>query len=430
MVTGGQAMVECLRREGVGLVFGIPGTQNLGVVDALSDARDIRFILTRHEQGAAFMAYGFGRESGRPGVVTATEGPGVTNLATGIAAAYKGFVPMITLAGCQEDAIRHRETSQDIDQLTFMRPITRWAYGIPHAGKVQEALRRAFRIALDDPFGPVHLEASREVWSGQTELEAWAPAAYRAQARPECSTPQLDETLRLLDQAQRPVFMAGNGVIHEEAGEALARLAELTGVPVATLQISVDAFPSTHPLGLGMIGRNGSSVANQMVREADLIVMVGGRFDFFSTDFRSGVIPPRAKIVHQATVATQIGQVFPVELAVVGSTRSFVDGLTERATRAGRLARVWPELERARTAFQTERAAMVRADAVPVDPPFVAHTVRQVLPSNGVVIVDAGNAAKHMRTQFDAYEPGTFMYINDWGSVGGGLPIGMGVKLA
>src|SRR5947207_10800933 len=120
MVTGGRAMVDCLRREGVEHVFGIPGTQNLGVIDALRDAPDIRFILTRHEQGAAFMAYGFGRASGRPGVVTATEGPGVTNLATGIAAAYKGFVPLISITGNQEEAIRERDTSQEIDQLSFM----------------------------------------------------------------------------------------------------------------------------------------------------------------------------------------------------------------------------------------------------------------------------------------------------------------------
>ena len=136
MVTGGRAMVDCLRREGVQHVFGIPGTQNLGVIDALRDAPDVKFVLTRHEQGAAFMAYGFARASGRPGVVTATEGPGVTNLATGVAAAFKGFVPMITITGTQEAAIRERDTSQQIDQVSFLGPITKWAYEIPTANKV------------------------------------------------------------------------------------------------------------------------------------------------------------------------------------------------------------------------------------------------------------------------------------------------------
>src|SRR2546430_15796766 len=123
-ISGARAVVECLLREGIDHVFGIPGTQNLPLIDALRDTPEIRFVLTRHEQGAAFMAYGYARASGRPSVVTATEGPGVTNLATPIAAAYKGFVPVISVCGQQEESIRDREANQDIDQITFMRPIT------------------------------------------------------------------------------------------------------------------------------------------------------------------------------------------------------------------------------------------------------------------------------------------------------------------
>src|SRR5438874_2012305 len=193
MVTGSRAMVDCLRREGIKHVFGIPGTQNLGVIDALRDAPDVRFILTRHEQGAAFMAYGFARESGLPGVVTATEGPGVTNLATPVAAAFKGFVPLITITGTQEESIRERDTSQEIDQLSFLRPITKWAYAIPAAHKVQEAMRKAFRVALADPYGPTHVEASREIWIGETEPEPWEPAAYRPMTRPDCPSTQVDD---------------------------------------------------------------------------------------------------------------------------------------------------------------------------------------------------------------------------------------------
>src|SRR5438067_4235879 len=215
MVTGGRAMVDCLRREGVQHVFGIPGTQNLGVIDALRDAPDVKFVLTRHEQGAAFMAYGFARASGRPGVVTATEGPGVTNLATGVAAAFKGFVPMITVTGTQEAAIRERDTSQQIDQVSFLGPITKWAYEIPTADKVQEAMRKAFRVALADPYGPVHVEASRDVWVGETESEAWEPDSYRPIARPDCNPEQLDQAIALLAKAERPVLLVGNGVLHE-----------------------------------------------------------------------------------------------------------------------------------------------------------------------------------------------------------------------
>src|SRR5438067_524075 len=157
MITGGRVMVECLRREAVDFVFGIPGTQNLGALDALREAPDIRFILTRHEQGAAFMAYGFGRATGRPGVVTATEGPGVTNLATPIAAAFKGFVPLISITGNQEETVRDRGANQDIDQSAFLAPITKWVQSVRVPETAQAYMRKAFRIALTEPVGPVHV---------------------------------------------------------------------------------------------------------------------------------------------------------------------------------------------------------------------------------------------------------------------------------
>src|SRR5438105_12542571 len=170
--TGARALVDALLREGIEHVFGIPGTQNLAILDALRETPQIRFILTRHEQGAAFMAYGYARAKGAPAVVTATEGPGVTNLATGIAAAYKGQVPLISLCGLQEESVRERDANQDVDQTTFFRPITRWAYSIPSAEKAQVSLRKAFRIALSDPMGPVHLDASRDVYLDEVEIEA------------------------------------------------------------------------------------------------------------------------------------------------------------------------------------------------------------------------------------------------------------------
>src|SRR2546429_3005877 len=157
-VNGARALVDCLLREGIDHVWGIPGTQNLPLIDALRDTPEIRFVLTRHEQGAAFMAYGFARALHRPAVVTATEGPGVTNLATGIGAAYKGYVPIISISGAQELWVREKDASQDIDQVTLCRPITKWAYSIPAVTKIQEAVRRAFRVALSEPLGPVHLD--------------------------------------------------------------------------------------------------------------------------------------------------------------------------------------------------------------------------------------------------------------------------------
>lgn len=428
-ITGARALVDALLREGVDHVFGIPGTQNLAIIDALRDTPQIRFILTRHEQGAAFMAYGFARAGRRPAVVTATEGPGLTNLATAIAAANRGYVPVISVCGVQESAMRERDATQDMDQIPFMRPITKWAYSIPNVRKVQESVRKAFRVALAEPQGPAHIEASSEILLEHTVPEAIEPAAYRNTVLPACDSAQLDQAFDLIARAERPVFVVGRGVLNEAASGAMAALAERTGIPVAALQYSPDAFPSSHALALGPLGRNAFGSANRTVPKADVIVAIGAHFDVFSTMYKYGIFSEQAKLVHHSTVPGQIGIVFPVALGVAGSTASFIAGLSERAAKA-KLRKPWVDVTKARAEWETELQGAVRPDAEPIQPQFVAHMIRKVLPRNGLLVVDAGNGGKHVRSYFKSYEPGTFMGIDDWGSVGGALPMALGAKLA
>ncbi len=427
--TGARALVDALLREGIDHVFGIPGTQNLAIIDALRDTPQIRFILTRHEQGAAFMAYGFARARRQPAVVTATEGPGVTNLATGIAAAYKGNVPVISICGVQESLMRDRDATQDIDQTTFMRPITKWAQTIPTADKVQEYVRKAFRVALTEPQGPTHIDAAAEILLEHTRSEPIEPARYRNTTLPACDAGQLDEVVALLSRAERPVFLVGRGVISESATAAMAQLAERTGIPVAALQYSPDAFPSSHPLALGPLGRNGFASANKTVPQADVIVAIGAHIDVFSTTFKYGILREDAKLVHHTAAPGQIGIVFPVTLGVTGSTRSFIEGLTARAEKA-KLRKAWIDVARARAECNAAQEADLRPQAEPIQSQFVAHAIRKVLPTDGILVVDAGNGGKHVRTYFRSYEPGTFMCIDDWASVGGSFPIALGAKLA
>jgi acetolactate synthase I/II/III large subunit len=428
-ITGARALVDALLREGVDHVFGIPGTQNLAVIDALRDTPQIRFILTRHEQGAAFMAYGFARAGRRPAVVTATEGPGITNLVTAIGAAYRGYVPVISVCGVQESAMRERDATQDMDQIPFMRPITKWAYSIPNVRKVQESVRKAFRVALTEPQGPTHIEASSEILLEHTAPEPVDPAAYRSTVLPTCDSAQLDQAFNLLAHAERPVFVVGRGVLNEAATAPMASLAERTGIPVAALQYSPDAFPSSHALALGPLGRNAFGSANRTVPKADVIVAIGAHFDVFSTMYRYGIFSEQAKLIHHSVVPGQIGIVFPVTLGVAGSTSSFIAGLSERAAKA-KLRKSWVDVAKARAEWEAELQGAVRHDAEPIQAQFVAHMIRKVLPRDGLLVVDAGNGGKHVRSYFKSYEPGTFMGIDDWGSVGGALPMGLGAKLA
>ena len=427
--TGARALVDALVREGIDHVFGIPGTQNLAFLDALRDTPRIRFILTRHEQGAAFMAYGFARARNAPAVVTATEGPGLTNLVTAIAAAHKGNVPLISICGVQESAMRERDATQDLDQVPFMRPITKWAYSIPYPNKIQESVRKAFRVALTEPQGPAHIEACSEVLLEPVTPEPVSPAAYRSTVPAVCDPAQLDAAWKLIAGAERPLFVVGRGVMKENAVAAMQRLADAAGIPVAALQYSPDAFPTTHPLALGPLGRNAFTSANQAAPKADVIVAIGAHFDVFSTMYRYGVFSESAKIVHHTAAPGQIGIVFPVALGVSGSTASFIQGLTERAGKA-QPRKPWVDVAKARADFDAELAAAAKPDAFPIQSQFVAHMIRKVLPRNGLLVVDAGNGGKHVRSYFKSYEPGSFYCIDDWASVGGSLPIALGVKLA
>lgn len=428
-VTGAHALVDALLREKIDHVFGIPGTQNLAFLDALRDTPQIRFILTRHEQGAAFMAYGFARARNAPAVVTATEAPGVTNLATGIGAAHKGNVPVISICGVQESSMRERDATQDMDQIPFMRPLTKWAYSIPYADKVQEAVRKAFRVALTEPQGPTHIEAATEVLTEAVVPQAIEPAAYRSTVPAVCDPAQVDAAWQMITKAERPLFVIGRGVMKEKAVAAMQALSEATGIPAAALQYSPDAFPANHPMALGPLGRNGFSSANRAAPQADVIIAIGAHFDVFSTMYKYGIFSDKGKIIHQTAAPGQIGIVFPVALAVAGSAASFIDGLAARAAKSGP-RRCWFDVAKARADFDAELQSALKPALEPIQPQFVAHMIRKVLPENGILVVDAGNGGKHVRSYFKSYEPDTFLCMDDWASVGGSLPIAIGVKLA
>ncbi|MBX3652503.1 MAG: thiamine pyrophosphate-binding protein [Burkholderiales bacterium] len=428
-VTGARALVDGLLREGIDHVFGIPGTQNLAILDELRATPQIRFILTRHEQGAAFMSYGFARAANKPSVVTVTEGPGVTNMVTGIGAAFKGNVPVISITGVQESIMRERDATQDMDQIPFMRPITKWAYSIPYVDKVQEAVRKAFRVALTEPQGPAHIEAASEVLLQQIAPETAAPAAYRHTVPAVCDPAQIDAAWDMIGKAQRPLFVIGRGVMKERAVAAMQKLTEATGIPAAALQYSPDAFPASHPMALGPLGRNGFDSANRAAPQADVIIAVGAHFDVFSTLYKYGIFSENAKIIHQTSAAGQIGIVFPVALGIAGSATSFIDGLAARAAKAS-ARKPWIDVAKLRAEGEAALQKVLKPEAQPIQPQFVAHIIRKALPENGILVVDAGNGGKHVRSYFKSYEPDTFLCMDDWASVGGALPIAMGVKLA
>ena len=270
---------------------------------------------------------------------------------------------------------------------------------------------------------------NREILLEQCNVEAVEPAAYRNTVLPVCDPGQLDKAVELIAQAKTPVFVVGRGLLNESATAAMARLAEQTGIPVATLQYSPDAFPTSHALALGPLGRNGWDSANTTLPQSDCIIAVGAHMDVYSTMFKYGIFSKDAKLIHQSSAPSQIGIVFRTDVSIAGSTVSMIDGLAQRLAQKKTQKR-WIDVAKVREKHDGERNGIVRPDAFPIQPQFVAHTIREVLPKNGLVVTDAGNAGKHVRNYYGTFEPGTFITIEDWGSVGGAFPIGLGAKLA
>lgn len=429
MTSAAESLVNALVIEDTRHVFGIPGTQNLPILDVLRITPSIRFVLTRHEQAAGYMAYGYAQVARKPGIVTATEGPGATNLVTPIAAAHKADVPIIAISGSPDREMLERDASQDIDQQTIFAPITRWSSTVPGGAKTPEVMRKAFRLALGSRQGPVHLNVSRETLMEDAKWEPLSPHSYRATHIPACQDIEIDRAFELLKASAQPLILTGAEQMYEEAGAALIAMADLLGTPVVTNSDHLDAFPSVHPLSLGAIGRSGWAPALAAVKQADLLLVIGGRLDSGSTLFGYNIIPPAVQIVLNTKDASQVGNYFPVEHAAIGSVASFVKGLTARIDAAG-LQKRWLDVEQVRTKAHEWRRSQQNGTESPVQVPFAANVLRDRLDQDAIVCLDAGNATKHVRTHWDTHCPYSFFATVDFGAVGSALPMAMGAKVA
>src|SRR6478672_12378949 len=263
-----ELIVKCLENEGVHYIFGVPGEENMDLLDALLDS-SIQFVLTRHEQGAAFMADVYGRLTGKAGVCLATLGPGATNLITGVADANMDRAPLVALTGQAAYDRMHKESHQHLDIVTLFRPVTKWNTSLPIPDIIPEAFRKAFKLAQSEKPGATHIEIPEDVARMETDgqpLRVQGP--HPGGAAPE----QIEKATRLIAEAARPVVLAGNGVIRGNASEALVRFAQKFNIPVATTFMAKGVIPDTHQLSLGAIGLQTPDYANFAFAEADLVI--------------------------------------------------------------------------------------------------------------------------------------------------------------
>ena len=430
----GEAVIELLRQEGVSHIFGIVGSSFLDILDPLYGRDDIQFVGVRHEQGAALMADGYSRISGAPSVCLATNGPGVLNLTYGIASAYVGHSPVVVLAPSASRDHQHRDSTQEFDQVSLFRPITKAAFSINKVERLPDAIRHAFRIATSGKMGPVLLDIPRDLLpGGEIELDLLPPDAYRSgQTRSRGDRNLIERAAALLLAAQRPVLLAGGGVQWSNAGEEVTSMADLLGAAIVTSYGRADAVPSDHSHFLGHLGRLGSPEGIEAVRQSDLILAVGTRLGQSTTFYDNRFIPADAQIVQIEIDPEAIGRNYPVALGIEGDAKAVLQGLIERVReREPRHNQSWVEdisdwFARRRERLMDEE----RLDSTPVKPQRVYAELRKVMPRDAIVALDAGLSPNFGQDRLNFYQPRSLLTSLDLGGLGFSFPASLGAKLA
>jgi thiamine pyrophosphate-dependent acetolactate synthase large subunit-like protein len=432
-LTGGRAVVELLKAEGVRYIFGIVGSTFLDVLDALYDDRAIEYINVRHEQAAAFMADGLARVTDLPGVCLVTSGPGATNLLTGVAAAHVAHSPVVVLVGGVALDHAQKDAFQEYDLVSMFKPVTKLALQITRPERIPDLLRAALRAAMTGRRGPVLVEIPRDVLSEPlAQAEPLPAAAYRVTHPLPPHPDAIRDAVRLLRQAERPLLIVGGGVNRAGAGDLVVRLSEQYGFPIITAYGRNDAVPNAHALYIGPLGRAGAPEAATACRRADLILAVGSRLAQFTTHFDDRYIRPGVPIVQIDVESRDIGRYYPVAVGIQADAReacrALLDALGRDAAPAPKPA--WrQEAETLRAQRHARLEGETKLDAQPLKPQRVYAELRRVLPPDTIVALDAGAAPAYGYDRLQFSRPQTFLTPLDLGGLGFAFPIALGAKL-
>jgi acetolactate synthase-1/2/3 large subunit len=438
---GATILWECLQREGVEVVFGYPGGAILPVYDALTRT-SIRHVLARHEQGAAHMADGYARASGRVGVVLATSGPGATNLVTGLATAMMDSVPMVAITGQVPSTVLGSDAFQEVDVTGITLPITKHNYLVQRPEEIAPAIREAFALAKAGRPGPVLVDITKDCQNamGTLDWEAAEPTRHLRHLPPPVAEEDLDRALAMIRLSRRPLILAGHGVSLSGAAPALKAFAEAAGVPVACTLLGLDSFPAGHPLFLGFMGMHGSPWTNMAIQDADLILAFGMRFDDRVTGDPK-TFAPHAKKIHVEIDRAEVGKIIQVDLALQGDLRDVLERLLPRLT-PGPTTPWLEELARLRGSFETAGpgTAVGGGDgAAPWPPeapvagglgPIEALRILAEEAKDAVWVTDVGQHQMWQAQVMRHSRPHTLITSGGLGTMGFALPAAIGAKLA
>ena len=430
-ISGAAALWKSLMEEGVDTVFGYPGGQIMPVYDSLCDfEQDIRHILVRHEQGAVHAAQGYARIKGQPGVVIVTSGPGATNVVTGIVDALTDSTPLVVITGQVSSAALGTDAFQEADVTGLTGPISKWNYQIRRAEDVAWAVARAFYIARTGRPGPVVLDFTKDAQVGLTDFHYEKCDYIRSYIpEPKISDLCIRQAVDLLDRAERPLVVFGQGVILSGAEQALKDFLTKGDIPAGSTLLGLSSLSSDFPLYQGMIGMHGNVAPNIMTNQCDLLIAVGMRFD----DRVTGTVntyATQAHVIHIDIDPSEIGKIIPVTVGIKGDARKVLTLLTEKMQ-----ARKHPQwLEGFKRCREVEQEKVIRPELHPAKGDIhmgeVVDTVSRLSDEKAIVVTDVGQnqmiAARYSRFS----QTRSFLSSGGLGTMGFGIPAAMGAKIA
>jgi len=431
-ITGGKAVIECLKAHNIKYVFGLIGSATMEIFDALYDEESIRFIDVRDERTGAHMADAFARASGNHGVIIAGQnGPGATNLVTGVAQAKAAFSPLLSIAGAVSTDHQGKDAFQDIDQQKIFEPITKKTFSINHTKSIVEDLSKALYLAMQEKWGPVHVNIPRDILAGVESFKSYI--IKDTIKNKNVDEKDIEKISLLIDSSSKPVIICGAGIKNSNSQNEIISLSKKLNIPIVSSAGHGDVIPFDYELYAGQMGPRGNKIASSLVKNADLILAIGTRLGFNSTFYSYDNISKFAKIVQVDIDPIALGRYFSIEVGINNDAKIFLENFISFMSRKDfkNNSEIWiKKFLKEKAIYYKKRDENADVDSKIIQPSGLFKELRDIMPKNASVTLDAGTLCLQATDQFNFFETRSLFTPLDFGLVGFSFAAGLGVKLA